>query len=192
MWTYDSKKQLRYGDDDLSYQKAAAFLDDGPVEDWGCGCAYAKRFFTNEYRGIDGAAGFADVVTDLCAYTSRTHGILLRHVLEHNFGWREILTNALSSAEKVALIIFTPFSDETKQVTWNHGYEVPDISFRKEDLTDLFQSYTEETFESKTLYGTETIFYIRGLSEPESRETHNLESGVQLPGPPPACLEFSL
>lgn len=168
MWLYSSH-QIRYGGDDLSYRKAAEFLDDGPVEDWGCGAAYAKRFFKCHYTGIDGAPGFADKVADLRTYTSTTNGILVRHVLEHNLEWERILVNALASARKVALVIFTPFGNKTKQIAWNSGYEVPDISFRKEDLTRHFAAYREETFKSVTQYGQETVFYIYTRGGKEKR-----------------------
>lgn len=160
MWHYDgTRSPFPYGDDDLSYRKAAEFLGDGPVEDWGCGTAWAKRFFSNGYIGIDIAPGFADHIVDLRTYVSGVDGILLRHVLEHNWEWKTILMNALHSANKVALVIFTPFSEETKQIAWNPGYDVPDISFRREDLTSHFRNFTAETFASKTQYGEETIFY---------------------------------
>lgn len=160
-WNYQNQKEPnRYGDDDLSYVRAARFLDDGDVEDWGCGSTYAKRFFKSKYTGVDGAAGFADVVADLRTYTSHTSGILLRHVLEHNYEWEKILRNALASADKIALVIFTPFGEKTKQISYHSVCEVPDISFQKTDLTECFTKWEEETLSSKTFYGTETIFYI--------------------------------
>jgi len=161
-WVY-GKEQFSYGDDDQSYRKAAEFLDDAPlleVEDWGCGTAYAKRFFRCRYVGVDQAPGFADRIADLRYYDTEAHGILLRHVLEHNVEWPRILRNALKSADKLALVIFTPFAETTRQIAWNPGYNVPDISFRREDLTDHFNSYKSETFSSSTQYGTETIFYV--------------------------------
>jgi hypothetical protein len=150
----------RYGADDLSYRKAAQFLDGGPVEDWGCGTAYARQFFTHPYTGVDGTADFCDVVADLRIYRSHTYGILLRHVLEHNFEWRRILENALASCQRLALVIFTPFEETTRQIAWNQGVEVPDLSFRKQDLTECLPRYTEESFASRTGYNTETIFYV--------------------------------
>jgi hypothetical protein len=167
MWDYSDRTVGSYGCD-TTYRKAAAFLDDGPVEDWGCGRAYARGFFKNKYVGVDGAPGLADKIADLTLYTSKVHGILMRHVLEHNENWKTILLNALASAEKkLALVIFTPFSNVTHQMDWNVGYEVPDISFRKEDLTSVFISrkWSEETMKIETKYGIETIFYIyTGLS----------------------------
>ncbi len=139
--------------DDTTYRKAAEFLNDGPVEDWGCGTCYAKQFFTQPYTGIDGTADYADIVADLRRYQSNTHGILIRHVLEHNFEWELILRNAIVSAKKLVLIVFTPFTEKTGPKNF-HSIGVPNISFCKEDLTQWFPKFTEE------IVGSETIFYI--------------------------------
>jgi hypothetical protein len=154
-----------YGED-TTYKKAAQFLGPGNlVEDWGCGAAYACRFFTPEaYIGVDGASGFANKIADLRTYRSDVDGILLRHVLEHNWEWKVILKNALSSARnKLVLITFTPFSDVTHQIAWNEKEKVPDLSFCKQDLLDIlaFNYFvTEETVQTDTQYGTETLFYV--------------------------------
>lgn len=166
-WIGLRAQNQRYGHSDESYIKAAGFLDipGKTVQDWGCGGGYARQFFKNaSYLGVDGTNDFCDVQADLRTYQTNSDGILLRHVLEHNFEWEKILKNAIASCEKLCVIIFTPFGDETKQVGWNPGYEVPDISFRKEDLTKFFPKYTEETIESPNVYtaphNTETIFYV--------------------------------
>ena len=163
-WTGLRKRGERYGHCDTSYIKAAEFLKDGPVEDWGCGGGYAKRFFSNStYIGIDGTGDYCDIQADLRAYTSNVKGILLRHVLEHNTDWRMVLSNALKSCEKLALIIYTPFINETTQTGWCTEYGCPDICFRKEDITDMLPQYTEEVVESPNVWGdhhTETIFYV--------------------------------
>jgi len=154
----------RYGDNDTSYEKAAAFLNEGSVEDWGGGTGYAKRFFINQqYSNVDGTNDYCDVYVDLREYKSKVQNILMRHVLEHNVDWKKILLNALESCNKLALVIFTPFGEETKQIAWVVGQEVPDISFRKSDITDCFEGrkWLEETFESEgSVYKTETIFYV--------------------------------
>ena len=61
----------------------------------------------------------------------------------------------------MALIIFTPFVDETRHIE-DRWSGIPTIAFRKQDLTEFFQglSYTEEQLESKTEYGAEHIFYL--------------------------------
>jgi hypothetical protein len=86
----------------------------------------------------------------------------MRHVLEHNTHWREILTNAIASfQEKMALIMFTPFVEETRHIE-DRWSGIPTIAFKKEDLTTFFDglSYTEEHLETRTEYGVEHIFYL--------------------------------
>ena len=145
-----------------TYKKAAAFLDDGPVEDWGCGKAYARKFFTQHYTGIDGTPDGCDTVVDLTKYASNVHGILLRHVLEHNFEWEKVLKNALGSAEKLAIVVCTVFSDET-HLLYIDDWGIPIFSFREEDLTKHFSSFTKEvvTGEGQGQQCSETVFYVR-------------------------------
>jgi hypothetical protein len=143
---------------DSTYRKAAAWLDNGPVEDWGCGTCYARHFFTHGYTGVDGTDDYAHVVADLRDYKSSTYGILLRGVLEHNFEWKDILRNALASCERLVVITFTPFVEETRHYVigsplWQG--DIPTLAFNKEELTQMFPSYTEE------VVGNETIFYVR-------------------------------
>lgn len=160
---------FRYGDT-LTYEKGFEFLKTcGTVEDWGCGTGGFKRFFKNSdvnYVGLDGSdTPFSDRKVDLVTYTSQVDGIFMRHVLEHNYQWRSVLENALRSfGQKMCLVLFTPFSTETKEIAHNrgHGVDVPDISFRKEDLTDLFGGidWSIETFQTNTGYGVEHIFFL--------------------------------
>src|SRR5262249_19025715 len=147
--------------DDVSYSKGIGFLDGhGTIEDWGCGFAHAARFVKQSaYVGIDGSSAYADAIADLSTYTSDVECIFMRHVLEHNANWRRILKNAISSFRKrMALIIFTPLGETTRQIATSSvltSIPVPDISFKKEDLTVFFEhlSYTIETLETKTQYG---------------------------------------
>ena len=98
--------------------------------------------------------------------TSRVEGIVMRHVLEHNVQWRRILANAVASfSKRMVLIIFTPFAATTRVIaTATHVTAVPtpDISFRKEDLTDYFKQfhYREESLNTDTQYQVEHVFYI--------------------------------
>jgi hypothetical protein len=66
-WNYTHRTDdVRYGGD-LTYRKAAEFLDGcGPVvEDWGCGGAYARRFFQkSRYVGLDGSPARWEEVVD--------------------------------------------------------------------------------------------------------------------------------
>lgn len=163
-WNYGAVPQFPYGDE-TSYRKAMEFLD-GPyiIEDWGCGVAWARRFVQRgRYIGIDGSWSMhCDIVTDLRAYRSTADAILIRHILEHSWGWRKILENALASFQKkLCLILFTPFGDVTRSIG-STKENVPDLSFRKEDLLEFLRpySFTEECFESATQYGAEHIFYV--------------------------------
>jgi GT2 family glycosyltransferase len=146
-----------------TYKKAIAFIDGGPVEDWGCGTTYARKLVTNKYTGVDGTPDYCDVVADLAKYKSNTHGILLRHVLEHNFLWEDILKNALASCKMLAIVVCTPFAETTRLLSFDE-FGIPIFSFRKEDLTKHFSSYTEELVNGEA-WGqacTETIFYVEG------------------------------
>jgi hypothetical protein len=110
LWKYTGgAKAPQYGTS-MSYKIAADWLEDGcgTVEDWGCGAAAAKPFFKKaKYIGIDGSPGRADIVADLRRRRSKTEGILIRHVLEHNYDWARILKNAIWSFEKrLAIILF--------------------------------------------------------------------------------------
>jgi hypothetical protein len=163
-WNYGIATPFAYGDE-TSYRKAMAFLD-GPhlIEDWGCGTAWARRFVQRgRYIGLDGSWSLhCDRVVDLRIYKSTADAILIRHILEHNWEWKKILENALASFQKkFALVIFTPFSQETKSIatTWE---TIPDLSFRKEDLLEYLKPFpfSEESLQTATQYGTEHIFYI--------------------------------
>jgi len=170
--------------DSITFNKGFDWLHScDTIEDWGCGSGGFKRLFvqknpnilidqpitkTNKYIGIDGSiTPFADIKTDLVNYKSNVEGIFLRHVLEHNYQWKEILINACSSfSEKFCLVLFTPFSDITKEINHNliHGIDVPDLSFKLEDITDIISLnnciFTYETIITDTAYNVEHIFYI--------------------------------
>lgn len=166
-WKYASLDQFNYGDD-TTYKKGIAFLDGhGTIEDWGCGFAHARTFVTeSQYIGLDGSSKHADEIVDLTEYASTVDCIFMRHVLEHNADWRRILANAVASfRSRMVLVIFTPFAEMTCQIatsTTLTSIPVPDISFRKEDLTQCFAHlhYLEESLATDTQYGVEHIFYI--------------------------------
>jgi len=165
LWNYSKVVPgEKYGDDDVTYEKGMGFLGDCKlVEDWGCGTGYAKKFCKSTYRGIDGSKGpETEVVADLREYRSQADGIFMRHVLEHNHDWKKVLENAIASfKEKFVLILFTPLSPVTKQIATNWS-EIPDLSFRKEDITGPLKDFhvTEEVLRTKTQYGIEFVFYV--------------------------------
>jgi SAM-dependent methyltransferase len=170
-WDYGEAEPFAY-DAEESYRKGMAYLDGhGTVEDWGCGTAYAKRFVkASKYIGVDGSQSrFVDTVADLQTYRSDVDCIFMRHVLEHNYGWRLILQNAVQSfRERMVLILFTPFAEHERKagehdrkIGDNDG--IPDLSLRRDEIVAFFDglSFTEETLDSNTEYGRERIFYIR-------------------------------
>jgi len=150
-----------------SYVRAISFLDDGcqMIQDWGCGVAFAKTLVKKaQYLGVDGSwSPMADVIVDLREFRCETDGILLRHVLEHNYDWKKVLENALASfRKKLVIVLFTPFSETTREIAMN-DIGVPDISFRKDDLLEYLSGmrWSEESLvPSDTQYGVEHLFYV--------------------------------
>lgn len=163
-WSYEAAPEPFAYDEETSYAKGMAFLHGlSTIEDWGCGTAYAKRFVADGvYRGVDGSQSpFCDVVADLQTYRSETEGVFMRHVLEHNWGWRAILRNAVASfGRRMTLIVFTPFEASERKLMEENG--IPDLALDKAEVLSFFEglSVREETFASKTQYGQETIFYV--------------------------------
>ena len=163
----DTMGAFRYGDT-VTYQLAADFMADiAEVEDWGSGAGGFKRFYKGKYVGVDGSANkFVDKIADLRTYRSSVDGIVMRHILEHNYDWKSVLQNAVSSFnKKLCIVFFTPFTDETKEIAHNkkHGVDVPDISFNKKDIERFFEGLkwrVEENIKTKTGYGVEHIYYV--------------------------------
>jgi hypothetical protein len=158
---------FHYGDT-VTYRMAAAFLADViEVEDWGCGAGGFKRFCRARYVGLDGSkTPFADRIVDLCTHTSRVEGIFMRHVLEHNYSWKEILDNAVSSfTKKLCLVLFTPFGPETREIAHNRArvVDVPDLSFCRADIEGRFAGLRWELFDNiptDTGYGVEHVYLV--------------------------------
>jgi hypothetical protein len=166
-WYRSLTKEEPYSDL-RTYELGAAYLKDcDPIEDWGCGRGWFRRYMARQrYRGIDASkTRFADVIADLAHYRSRVDGIFIRHVLEHDWEWERILRNAVASfTKKLVVVIFTPFSqDDTKEIAYAFDVGVPDISFRYEDIVRNFEGleWHVETLETDTQYRTETVFYVK-------------------------------
>ena len=168
-WYKDVKHigSFRYGNT-VTYQLAADFLADvTEVEDWGCGTGGFKRLYKGKYTGIDGSANpFVDKVVDLQTYRSNVDGIIMRHVLEHNYAWKEVLAGAVSSfRKKFCLVLFTPFTDTTQEIAHNkkYGVDTPDIAFNKADIEHFFEGLKwrlEDNIKTKTGYGVEHVYYV--------------------------------
>ena len=127
-----------YGDA-LTYRMAASFFADvDVVEDWGCGRGGFRNFCTSRYVGVDGSrTPYADKIADLADYRTDAEGILLRHVLEHDYNWEKILANAVKSfRRKLCIVLFTDFSESTRELAHNKalGVDVPDLSFAQADI----------------------------------------------------------
>ena len=164
---YKNTKAIKSFGDKKTYKLAADFLADiDEVEDWGCGAGGFKQFYKGKYIGIDGTDNpFVDKVVDLRTYKSSVDGIMMRHVLEHNYDWSEILRRALLSfRKKFCLILFTPFVKVTKEIAHNkkHGVDVPDISFSREDIECHFESlkWRLQSIKTRKGYNIEHIYYI--------------------------------
>ncbi len=168
-WTkwYINKNQSEPYADTISYSMGAEFLKDCDiVEDWGCGLGWFKKTYCGRAIGVDGTESkFSDVVADLATYKSYNfpNGIFMRHVLEHNENWKEILENALDTARyKFFLAIFTPFSETEKILGWTEELGVPDISLVRKDVENTIVAH-DFGFEgvgikSDTFFGVEYIY----------------------------------
>ena len=149
--------------DSPSYQIAADFLAGLQVADWGCGKGWLRRLIPADlYHGVDGSRSpFADEIADLAAYTTQSEGIVLRHVLEHDNRWVNILRNAARAAQhRLVVVLFTPPRARTMAIAWNPDPGVPDIAFALGDITAELAGFTVkiDTFESpRTQYGVETV-----------------------------------
>ena len=167
----DVTEPTPYGET-TTYERGFAWLAEAcaTVEDWGCGSAWGRRYWTSGgYTGIDGSpetSRFADVLADLRTYiSSRPDGIFMRHVLEHNGEWPLVLTNALASfRRRMVLVLFTPFGLSTARLDDGPGL---DLSFRQEDITAFFDaaglSWRLETLTTDPQYHVEHIFYVNQL-----------------------------
>lgn len=155
-----------YGDTE-TYQLGADFLKDcALVEDWGSGAGWFSRFVSAErYRGIDGSKSpFTHIYADLAYYKSDVPGIFMRHVIEHDYRWAQILENAVASfRERMVLITFTPLVRETKVLSTEEEINVPNIAFSLRDLGRFISVYTVkwQTLHTATQFGVENIFFLQ-------------------------------
>lgn len=178
---------FRYGDT-VTYRMAASFLADvATVQDWGCGTGGFKRFYQGRYIGVDGSkTPFADRIVDLCTYRTQVEGLMMRHVLEHNYRWQEVLDNALRSfTRKFCLILFTPFADTTREIAHNlaHGVDVPDLSLPRAEIESRLKGLhwqLHEGIPTDTGYGVEHVYMIWREAPKQRIETQLRELGGML------------
>lgn len=149
--------------DSVTYEMAADWLEGLDVEDWGAGYAWYRRYHRGgTYVAIDGTPGFCDVVADLTTYRSTTDGLMMRHVLEHDWGWRDILRNAIASCVKrMVLVTFIPNPGrEEQQVGFTDELGVPDIAIPHHVIRAAFRGWrVDKTYvDTMTAFGGETVW----------------------------------
>lgn len=120
-----------------TYRLAAAWLQScRTVSDWGGGTGRFRDFLlpAQAYTCVDGTPQHdAMVLADLTTFRGRSHGILLRHVLEINHAWRTILANALEGClERLVVVTHTPDALQTHVSKMKSGW--PIWHFNPEDL----------------------------------------------------------
>ena len=181
-WDYSGVGNVCYSDPEcVSYKKAVEFLGkDNPVEDWGGGTGWAKRYFTGEYKNIDGSRHKnVDMIADLVDYTSSVENILMRQVLGSNPEWQKILTNVRKSfTKKFCLVVCTPFVDKTRLGSQNpvvrsdnttvDGEYIQEVFFKKQDILDFFPinefRVNEETIQTNQYYNQDWILYVEKIT----------------------------
>jgi hypothetical protein len=138
------------------------------VADWGCGGGWLSTLVgPDRYIGVDGSKTAAvTVVADLADYHGCSEGIFIRHVLEHDYRWSQILDNALEAFDKrMVLVLFTPWhdgDDDTVQLRWEAGFEVPTLAFRRDVIEARLERFVWDLVEvpSPAAYGLERVFLI--------------------------------
>lgn len=163
----DPEKPSKYGDR-ITYRLAAAFLSGcREIEDWGCGRGGFRSFSPGRYIGVDGSkTPFADKIVELTTYRSRAEGILLRHVLEHNYNWPKILDGAVKSFRKrLCVVLFTPFADTTRELRHNRkgGVDAPDLSLSTAEIEAHFAGLNwrlDRDLKTASQYGVEHVYYV--------------------------------
>jgi hypothetical protein len=168
-WNYSKLSRAKPYGDTQTYRIGAEYLRDlTAIEDWGCGRGYLSTYIQKgKYRGIDGSNSiFCDAIVDLESYQSKVPGIFMRHVLEHNWNWKKVLSNALQSfQQKICVVLFTPWGLETKNIANDYRkIDVPDLSFNRDEFLEVFNSNnlstsTIENIKTKTLYGIEHVIF---------------------------------
>jgi hypothetical protein len=153
---YDNAETYRIGMDYLA--------DCDGVEDWGCGTAVAKRFCRTRYVGVDGSwSKWCDRVANLVQYQSPVDGIFMRHVLEHNWEWEQVLSNAMNSfKKKFALIMCHSWVEKSRYASTLEHYPyagIAQIEFCKDDILRLLNR--RAVVEQEIQFKNETIFLVK-------------------------------
>jgi hypothetical protein len=142
-WNYNDVTIPKADGPEKSYELAVRWLDvqqGGHLDDWGGGTGFAKRYVTRgNYHLLDGAwSPWVNAVADLRTYIPgyQPDGILLRHVLEYNGQWRQIIANALTCVRaRLCIVIGTPMVEPATTIVAKVPYSgVPIIHFTLKDL----------------------------------------------------------
>lgn len=163
-------KGSRYGTDH-TYIKAAEWFAEvgGLVADWGGGRGHFLQHLPVNcaYKLIDGTfqeipeLRLCDIyeIADLKTYRGKSKNILLRHVLEMTYDWREVLENAVECFEKrMVVITFTP----PKNITYVHTHHLtwPCHHFNHdEDLIPRMMPYIKKIEAVRTTQ-PERVYYL--------------------------------
>lgn len=161
-WYGDGSAPPRPYGDQTTYRIAEQWLGGLDTEDWGCGYGWFKQHHTGGYTGVDGTPGYADVVQDLTERRSETPGLLLRHVLDHEPRWLDVLTRAAQSCtHTLVVILFVPptTDDTTMQVGWNAQLGVPDLALPHDTVADICRQWVD--YVTDTQYRTERVYVRR-------------------------------
>jgi hypothetical protein len=166
-----------------TYERAKAFLKDcAKIEDRGCGRAFFSTLFpAGQVINIDGTQNpNVDIHADLEEYRSVVPGIMMRHVLEHNYQWQKVLACAVESfTERMVLVLYTPLVKEPVPPAkeW-HGFSmevldliecwgnIPVLSLRQKTIEDLLTEHNvswllEENISSACDFKYEHIYYLQ-------------------------------
>lgn len=190
---FRSSRPFPFGSE-LTYRIGAEFLAGcRTIHDWGCG----TQWFRNVMRevnpevcvtGLDGSAGFCDRIVDLRDYRpgELPDGLILRHVLELNFDWRQILDRALESfTHRMILILFTPTAEQEtclSEYSFPDGGRCPYLALPRRELEQIILqhglSYELQTVSSsESEFGEETLIRIqRQYWQPEKVATGRFAS----------------
>lgn len=113
-----------------TYRLAAEWLGEcAHVADWGgAGGAFGRYLpAAVRYTVVDGTVQGTpgQVLADLTSYRVPSDGILLRHVLELNDRWRDILANALAAfRRRLVIVTFTGDAPVSQRLKMKSGWPV--------------------------------------------------------------------
>lgn len=187
-----------YGDE-TTYRMGAEWLrGSNIVYDWGCGkggFVFVASGMMKDWPlldtfpvlGIDGSkTPFAEITADLTEFKVNLDvfsedfkaSVFMRHVLEHDWKWEQILRNAAASFNyRMFLVLFTPLQEETTEIAWNEDPGVPDIGFNPQDVLRVIgetvrangrdgMMHIQTDVKTRTQYGSETTIAVELYDEP--------------------------